>query len=318
MTLFFLVIVPPFIEQFGLLIELLVQGVQELPNRLDMLETHLPGSLRFPRVDEFVGWLSSPDSGLIEVFNNFFSFFNSSLRVVLQVLLVVVLSLMFLGNPDAYRKGILRLFPAFYRQRADEIMQECEIALGQWLAGILINSLFIFCLSFLGLWALGIRLVLAHALLAGILNFIPNIGPTLSVIFPAMVALLSPNPWRVIAVIILYVVIQQVESYWLTPTVMARQVSLLPAFTLIAQIFFATVFGFLGLILALPLAVVAKTWLQEWVIKDILDGWRLSPVSKGWRQPVMAADVPVVGEPPVLFVGSDSASALTEGTSEEV
>ncbi|MDJ0528462.1 MAG: AI-2E family transporter, partial [Microcystis sp. M53600_WE12] len=59
----------------------------------------------------------------------------------------------------------------------------------------------------------------------------------------------------------------------LTPTVMAKQVSLLPAITLIAQIFFAQMFGILGLLLALPLTVVVKTWLDELLFKDILDQW---------------------------------------------
>ncbi|MCY7286344.1 MAG: AI-2E family transporter, partial [Cyanobacteria bacterium CAN_BIN43] len=96
---------------------------------------------------------------------------------------------------------------------------------------------------------------------------------TLSLVFPLTVAFLDA-PWKAIAVLILYLVIQQVESYWLTPTVMAKQVSLLPALTLIAQIFFASFFGFLGLLLALPLTVIAKTWIQEALIKDILDQWK--------------------------------------------
>ena len=282
--LFFVGIVPPFAEQFAVLIELVIDGASEIPERLRIVEEHLPGQLRLPNLAEFIEWLTSPDSAVLDVFNNFFSFFNSSLKVLLQVLLVLILSLMFLGNPSAYRNALLRLFPSFYRSRADCILENSEIALCHWLAGILVNSLFVFTLSFVGLWLLGIRLVFAHALLAGVLNFIPNIGPTLSVIFPTMVALTSPESWKILAVLILYVIIQQVESYWLTPTVMARQVSLLPAFTLIAQIFFAAVFGFLGLVLALPLAVVVKTWLQELVIKDILDSWHTGP---RWLKPVM-------------------------------
>jgi predicted PurR-regulated permease PerM len=108
--------------------------------------------------------------------------------------------------------------------------------------------------------------------LAGLLNFIPNIGPTISLIFPLVVAFLDA-PWKAIAVFILYFFIQQVESYLLTPTIMAKKVSLLPAFTLSAQIFFASFFGFLGLVLALPLTVIAKTWIQQALIKDILDDW---------------------------------------------
>ncbi len=283
-TLFFLGVVPPFVEQFSLLIDLIVNGIGDLtdtlPDTLTQLETRLPGQLRFPELDEFLdeflNWITSPDSAVLDVFNNFFSFFNSSLRVLLQVLLVIILSLMFLGNPNAYRSSLLRLIPSFYRRRADTILQDCEVALCNWMGGIVLNSVFIFSLSLVGLWLLGIKLVLAHALIAGVLNFIPNVGPSLSLIFPAMVALISPEPWKVVPVIVLYVIIQQIESYWLTPTVMARQISLPPAFTLIAQICFATIFGFLGLVLALPLAVVAKIWLQELLVKDILDQWEVS------------------------------------------
>ena len=281
-TLFFLGVVPPFVEQFSLLIELIINAIRDLPDTVAQLETYLPGQLRFPELDEFLNWATSPDSAVLDVFNNFFSVFNSSLRVLLQALLVLILSLMFLGNPSVYRNSMLRLLPSFYRRRADGILQDCEISLCNWMGGIVLNSVFIFSLSFIGLWILGVKLVLAHALIAGVLNFIPNVGPSLSVIFPATVALLSPTPLTIIPVIVWYVIIQQIESYWLTPTVMARQISLPPAFTLIAQICFATIFGFLGLVLALPLAVVAKIWLQEFLVKDILDQWKISSFT-GWQ-----------------------------------
>lgn len=278
-ALFILGIVPPFVEQFRLLIELLLSFSQTLPARLEELQDNLPERIRLPEVNEFIDWLSSPDSGIRDVFSNFFSFFNSSLQVALQTLFVLVLGLMMLVNPSAYLEGILLLFPSFYRQRAREIFDKCELALGNWLGGIIISSVFVFSFSFVGLLILGVDLAFAHALLAGILNFIPNLGPTLSMVFPVVVALLSEEPWKAIAVVVLYIIIQQAESYWITPTIMAHQVSLLPAFTLIAQIFFASVFGFLGLLLALPLTVVAKTWIQELLIKDVLNHWELAPNS---------------------------------------
>lgn len=224
---------------------------------------------------------------------------------------MLILSLMFLGNPSIYRNSMLRLLPSFYRRRADGILQDCEISLCNWMGGIVLNSVFIFSLSFIGLWILGVKLVLAHALIAGVLNFIPNVGPSLSVIFPATVALLSPKPLTIIPVIVWYVIIQQIESYWLTPTVMARQISLPPAFTLIAQICFATIFGFLGLVLALPLAVVAKIWLQEFLVKDILDQWKISSFT-GWQ---MSLDgVPNDTDP--LLEKTESPPALEPNTSE--
>ncbi len=279
-SLFILGIVPPFIQQFRLLVDLLVSFSQTLPTRLAALQTYLPERIRLPEVGDFIDWITAPDSAVIDVFGNFFSFFNSSLRVLLQALFVLVLALMMLTNPSAYLEGILLLFPSFYRQRARAILSKCELALGNWLAGIIVSSMFVFACSFIGLMVLGVDLAFAHALLAGILNFIPNLGPTLSMGFPLVVVLLSADPWKAIAVIILYVIIQQIESYWVTPAIMAHQVSLLPAFTLIAQIFFASIFGFLGLLLALPLTVVAKTWIQELLIQDVLNHWDLSPTSR--------------------------------------
>lgn len=272
-VLFVGLIVPPFIDQFLRLIDLLPSGFAQVLDWVEQLLVLQPPDW-FPAVE-----LPTPSALTQELqplirnlLENFFAFFSNSFAALLQVLVVLVLSLMLLANPIAYRDAFLKLFPSFYRRRADEILVECEIALGNWLGGIILSSVFIAMLSGIGLWILQVQLVLAHALLAGLLNFIPNIGPTLSVIFPLTIALLD-EPWKAIAVLILYVILQQIESYWLTPTVMARQVSLLPAVTLSAQIFFASFFGPLGLLLALPLTVVAKTWISEALIKDILDQW---------------------------------------------
>ncbi|MFE4106209.1 AI-2E family transporter [Almyronema epifaneia] len=309
--LFFIGIVPPFIEQFSLLIELLISGFERLPEFVRQLETDLPFEL--PSLSMVTDWLAAQNATAFGIFRNFFSFFNDTLQILLQTLLVLILSIMLAVNPAAYRDAGLKLIPSFYRRRADDILCECEIALVNWMGGILISSVFVFALSFIGLSVLGIRLVLAHALLAGLLNFIPNIGPTLSVGSPILVALLSPDPWKAIAVFVLYIIIQNIESYWLTPTVMARQVSLLPALTLAAQIFFATAFGFLGLLLALPLAVVAKIWLQEFLIKDILDQWVESPLRS-------SVAVTVLPEAVVAAEGLDVQTVAegNEGTSEEI
>ncbi len=267
--LFFVLIVPPFVAQFEKLLDLVPAVFSRIVFEIDGLEERLPGWVTLPSISEIIPQLQPVGTELIK---NFFAFFSNSLTIAVQLLFVLVLTLMMFANPSSYRRGFIQLFPAFYRRRVDEILTECEVALGNWLAGICINSIFIATLSGVGLAALGIQLVLAHALMAGVLNFIPNIGPATSVVFPIMVAVLDA-PWKTIAVLIWYGIIQQVESYWLTPTVMAKQVSLLPAITLMAQIFFATVFGLLGLILALPLTVVAKVWIEEALFKDILDRW---------------------------------------------
>lgn len=293
-------VVPPFVAQFQELLQLLPTGIEKIwrsvPLWIDYVLKWVPENFQQARStllilqerlqDETLRWdlsklnfseLSQQASPLVGQFiDNFVTVFNNAVTVTLKLLLVVVLTVMLLADPQSYRQALLMLFPSFYRRRADRILTHCEIALDNWFAGIIISSLFVGICSGISLWLLGIDLALAHALLAGLLNFIPNIGPVLSVVFPLSVAIQEPS-WRIGAVIVLYVLIQNLESYWLTPTVMAKQVSLLPALTLIAQIFFATVFGLLGLILALPLAVVAKVWIQELLVRDILDSWDRSP-----------------------------------------
>ena len=89
-----------------------------------------------------------------------FSFFNSSLKVVLQTLFVSILAIMMLTNPSAYIEGILLLFPAFLPAGAGGargIFAKCEIALQNWLGGIIISSIFVFALSFIGLICLRCR-----------------------------------------------------------------------------------------------------------------------------------------------------------------
>lgn len=272
--LFYWIIVPPFIEQFQTLIDLIPTGIQKLRELLNQWRDNTPSWL--PEPPDFSSGFQQIQPFLTQVFGNFYSFFSNSIIAVGQLLLVIVLTLMFLGDPLSYRRALVRLFPSFYRRRADSILSECEIALDNWFGGIILNSLFIGTLSFVGLSIIGVRLVLAHALLAGLLNFIPNIGPTLSVILPMTVAILDTGGFlKAGAVLILYVVVQQVESYWLTPTVMAKQVSLLPAVTLLAQITCLQLFGIIGLFLALPLAVIAQVWIKRLLLEDILDQWVL-------------------------------------------
>ena len=119
-------------------------------------------------------------------------------------------------------------------------------------------------------------LVAANAVLAGLLNIIPNVGPTLSTLFPMSVALLDA-PWKALAVLALYVVVQNLESYLITPSVMHHQLKLLPGLTLSAQLLFTLVFGPLGLVLALPLAVCLQVILREVVIHDVMDPWKAPP-----------------------------------------
>ncbi|KAF3889306.1 MULTISPECIES: AI-2E family transporter [Nostocales] len=268
---FFWLIVPPFADQFQELTKQVPRGLELFNTWLDQLRDRLPQQLTqyIPDINTLI---KEAQPIINRVVGSSFAFVSGSLEVVLKILLVLVLTGMFLSDPLAYRKVFVRVFPSFYRRRVDGILDQCEVSLEGWVTGAFIAMSVVGLMSVIGLSIFRVRSALALGILAGFLNLIPNLGPTLSVV-PAMAIALLDAPWKVLAVFILYFIIQQVESNFITPVVMAHQVSLLPAITLISQLFFVTFFGFLGLFLALPLTVVAKIWVQEVLIKDVLDRW---------------------------------------------
>ena len=278
------VIVPPFVEQFSQLIEKLPQAASLL---VSMLQQGLEraSSMIYGSSDRSLGWLSDsfgastePSGGLAASLGDgllkLVGFAGNVGTGLLQTLFVVAVALMVAAQPEAYREVLLLLAPCFYRRRLRQALLHCGNALSAWMVGVLISSLCVGSLAAIGLSLLGVKLVAANAVLAGLLNIIPNVGPTLSTLFPMSVALLEA-PWKALAVLALYVVVQNLESYVITPSVMHHQLKLLPGFTLMAQLLFTVVFGPLGLLLALPLAVCLQVLVRELLIRDILDPWKL-------------------------------------------
>ncbi|MDY6937283.1 MAG: AI-2E family transporter [Cyanobacteriota bacterium] len=254
-------IFPLVYNQWQQWIDIMPMGIEQLQDRYEWL--------RIPRVEKMLEDIQSIQEVLNHlqtygngVFNGFFTIFSNSVDFLLNVLLVVVVTLMLLFDPLSYKKAFLSLFPYRHKSKVRIILDRCEESLLGWFVGILFNMTVIIALSGLGLWLLQVQLPIVNALIAGLLTFIPNVGPFLSVIPPAAIALLDA-PWKAGSVIGLYIAIQQIESNILTPIVMKREVSLLPAVTLLSQVTFGIFFGFLGLFLALPLVVVIQVLIQE-------------------------------------------------------
>ena len=270
--LFGALIVPPFLDQLQELTRLVPQGLEQLEAWINDLLVQLPGEAAefIPSVDSLLEQVTPLAT---ELANNFFRLFSGFFNVTLSTLFALVLTIMLTLNPQPYRQGFVRFFPSFYRRRVDEILTACEQDLVGWIIGTLINMVVIGLTSGVVLSVLGVRLVLANSLLAGLLEAIPNIGPVLATVAPAAIALLDA-PWKALAVVVSYLVIQQLEQFVLVPVVMGQQVSLLPAITLLAQIVFASFFGFLGLFLAIPLLILVRILLREVLVIDVLDRWQ--------------------------------------------
>ncbi|ACB51622.1 hypothetical protein cce_2272 [Crocosphaera subtropica ATCC 51142] len=273
---FFWLIVPPFAQQLPQLFKLVPQGIDQLiitiKDFISRLDPELIDAL--PSSQKIIEQLQPI---LERIAGQGLSVFYTTLGIPLTSLLLLALTLMLLVNPNAYRQGFIRFFPSFYRQKVDHILKECDRSLQGGLTIILFQMVMISLLSFIGLSLLKMPLTLAQSMLAGILTFIPNIGPVLSFIPPVAIALLE-SQWKSFAVFILYVIfyiiIQIAKNKLLNPLVIENRKSLLPAFTLLSQVFFAGLFGVLGFFLALPLALVSQVWLHEVLVKDILDRWK--------------------------------------------
>ena len=169
-------------------------SVEQIQQQLASLQNRLPATL-WAEIQNLSSFSQQLRTWITDLFSNFFDLFYDSFSVLLNMLLIFVVAIMFLANPQPYRRVFLLLFPAFYRQRIDSILDQSEQALAGWMIGILFNMSIIAILSGLGLWILGVKLVLANAVLAGLLTFIPNLGPTLSVLPPALLAL-TDTPWK--------------------------------------------------------------------------------------------------------------------------
>jgi len=266
------IVLPSLAEQIPAIADRIPQAIEKLQNELTWATGMIPDSF-FEEVSSLAEIArrfldrASPLTGRV------FGIFSTTINAVLDIILAIAVTIMLVINPKPYRRMALVLFPSFYRRRADRILSDTEGALVGWFIGILFNALIITIFTGLGLWLLKVPLPLTNAFIAGLLTFVPTLGPTLSVIPPAALGLLEA-PWKAGAVLALYIVVQQVESNILTPIVMKKQVSLLPAVGLLAQVAFASLFGVLGLFLALPSIVVAQVWLKEVLVEDILNRWQ--------------------------------------------
>jgi len=197
------------------------------------------------------------------------SFLSSTLGILTGALVVLFIGLFVAAEPKLYRHGALRLFPPSARSRAAEILGETAHALRFWILGRVVSMTIIGVLTWIGLAVLGVKLALSLALLAAVLTFIPYIGPTLSVIPAALLGLLH-SPQTALYVVALYLGVQLLESYLITPLVQRSAVKLPPALTLVAQIAMGLLVGALGVMFAAPLVVALIVLVKRAYVGDVL------------------------------------------------
>ena len=183
------------------------------------------------------------------------------------VALVVFIGLYLAASPEVYRRGVLALVPATRRSRADRVLDVLGRTLQRWLVGKVVSMALIGTLTGAGLALLGIPLALALGVVAGLLNFIPYLGPLMSFV-PAALLSLSLGVQTLLWVLGLYVLVQALESYVVTPLIQQQAVALPPALLITTQVLLGVALGWLGLLLATPITAAIVVLVRELYVGD--------------------------------------------------
>jgi predicted PurR-regulated permease PerM len=195
--------------------------------------------------------------------------FSTTLGAVSGLLIFLFMGVFFAYNPGLYLAGLLRLVPLDLRPRARVVLAQIATTLRGWLLGQLVGMVFVFLTIWLLLWAFGVPMAMLLALLTGALNFIPYLGPLIAVIPIGLVAFtLSPEVG--IYVVVLFMVIQTIESDVVMPLVFQKTVELPPALTIAGQLALGSLLGVLGIILATPITAVVMVIVRLLYVEDVL------------------------------------------------
>ena len=190
-----------------------------------------------------------------------FPFLTTTVEAAAGIVLVLFLSIYLAADPELYRRGALALLPARRRKKGGEVLDRVAIVLRKWLVTQLIAMLVMGGVSTLGLLVLHVKAPFALGMLAGLFQFIPTVGPLLSSV-PAIAMAFLDSPEKAMIVIAVYIAFHFLESHILIPLLMKGGIDLPPALTVLSQALMALVFGFLGLMVAVPMLATVVVLVQ--------------------------------------------------------
>lgn len=185
--------------------------------------------------------------------------------VISYLVVIVIATIYSVAQPGPLVNGFVALFPAGRRQEVRRILRELYETIQRWFVGQLASMLLIGVLSTVALYLIGVPFALLLGIFSGLISFIPFVGPLISVIPPLLLALIG-TPIDALWVVLAYAAIQTIESYLIQPLIMSRAVSLHPAVVMFALLIMGTLFGFVGVLIAVPLVAAIAVLLRElWI-----------------------------------------------------
>lgn len=200
---------------------------------------------------------------------HFFAFFSSTLAVLGGMVIILFVAIFVAVDPGLYHRGLLHLFPHQNRAKAGEVLSATATTLRRWLVMQAISMLVIGVVTTVVLVLLDVQAAIALGIIAGILEFIPYAGPILSAV-PAVAMALVDSPEKALWVVAGYTAIQQLEGAVLQPLLMKEGLELPPVLTILGQALFSLVFGFLGLLVAVPVLATVLVPVRLLYVRDVV------------------------------------------------
>lgn len=192
-------------------------------------------------------------------------FFSSTFGVLSDLYIVLLIGLFFTAQPSVYKKGMIKLLPSKARGKGEELVEEIGNLLKKWIKGQIFGIAFIAVLTGLGLWIVGLPMIFTLALIAGLLNFIPNFGPLIALV-PAVLLAFSEGTTTALIVIAMYTGIQIIQSAIEQPLIQKKMINIPPALVIIGQVAMGILGGFWGVLLAAPIVGILMTAVNKlWV-----------------------------------------------------
>ncbi len=248
--------IPPVIEQFKVL-------KANLPAYTLALQTQFGGL----NVQGFLSDLASGFGGG-NVLQSTFGVFNGALDAIA----VIVISFYLVAEEKGMKTFVASLLPSHHHEFTMGLITKIQKKMGGWVLGQLIISFGIFIFTYIGLLLLHVQYALVLALVAGLFEIVPYIGPFISAVpamFIAFVQNLPPQASLVIWVAVLYLIVHEVEGYVLVPKIMEKTVNISPLLTLVALLIGYQLAGIIGLVISIPLATALTVVVQEfWPTKS--------------------------------------------------
>jgi predicted PurR-regulated permease PerM len=199
----------------------------------------------------------------------FFTVFSSTLSALGGIILVFFITVFVAIDPGLYHDGLMHLFPHRHRERAGEVLSVMAFSLRRWLMTQLVAMVAIGAVTIGVLLLLGVRGAFALGVIAGLLEFVPFVGPIAASV-PAIAMGLLDSPAKAVSVGLAFTVIQQTEGHLLIPLLMKNSLSIPPVLTLLTQALMATVFGLLGLLIAVPMLSAVMAAVKMLYVVDVV------------------------------------------------